>query len=129
MTKAENKISKTLNIILWATQILLALTFIWAGAMKLFQPEELPWAWIKENPDLVKISAIFDLLAGFGIILPTLLSIKPKLTIFASYGIIVLMICASAFHIMRGEGSQIGFNLFMLACAVFIAWGRKKYAR
>ena len=126
MTKAEQKKSKTMNIILWLVQGLLAVTFIWAGAMKLSQPTELPWLWVKENPRLVTISAILDLLAGFGLILPALLRIKPILTIYAAYGTTALMIGASIFHISRGESSQIGFNIFMLILAFFVAWGRQK---
>lgn len=35
---------------------------------------------------------------------------------------------AILFYVSRGEGNQIGFNVFMLIAAVFIAWGRgKKY--
>ncbi|MDY0780305.1 DoxX family protein [Tenacibaculum sp. IB213877] len=126
MTNQKN--SKVLNITLWIFQILLAVTFIWAGAMKLFQPNELPWLWTKENPELVTITGILDVLAGFGLILPSLLRIQPKITIYAAYGTIALMISASIFHIMRGEGNEIGFNIFMLLSAIFIAWGRLKKA-
>lgn len=124
----EQKPSRVFNIVLWTLQVLLAATFIWAGAMKLFKSDELPWLWIKENPRLVIITAIFDLLAAFGLVLPALLRIQPKLTIYAAYGTIILMIVASIFHISRGEESQIGFNIFALACAILIAWGRQKKA-
>lgn len=122
------KTFKFLNAILWIVQLLLAATFIWAGTMKLFKPEELPWPWIQENPALVILTGVIDLLAGFGLVLPTALRIQPKLTVYAAYGIILLMTAASIFHISRGEGSQIGFNIFVLICAVFIVWGRQKKA-
>ncbi|TYP97533.1 DoxX-like protein [Tenacibaculum adriaticum] len=124
----NQKNSKVLNITLWIFQILLAVTFIWASAMKLFQPNKLPWLWTKENPELVTSTGILDVLAGFGLILPSLLRIQPKMTIYAAYGTIALMISASIFHIMRGEGNQIGFNIFVLLSAIFIAWGRLKKA-
>ncbi len=124
----ENKNSKWWNTLLWLAQVLLAITFIWAGAMKLFKPADLPWQWIKENPNLVKVTGIIDLLAGVGLVLPALLRIQPTLTIYASYGIITLMIGASMFHIVRGETAQIGFNVFVALTAVFIAWGRQKKA-
>ncbi len=124
----ENKNSKWWNTLLWLAQVLLAITFIWAGAMKLFKPADLPWQWIKENPNLVKVTGIIDLLAGVGLVLPALLRIQPTLTIYASYGIITLMIGASMFHIVRGETAQIGFNIFVALTAVFIAWGRQKKA-
>ena len=119
------KTSKTLNIMLWVAQVLLAATFIWAGAMKLFKSTDLPWAWVKENEGLVAFTGIVDVLAGLGLVLPTLLRIQPKLTIYAAYGTVLLMIAAIIFHLSRGEGSQIGFNIFCMLLAGFVAWGRK----
>jgi uncharacterized membrane protein len=125
---SEQKTSKTMNIILWITQGLLAATFIWVGFMKIFKPEDLPFAWVKDNTNLVLITGIVDLLGGLGIVLPTLLRIQTKLTIFAAYGIIVLMTVASVFHISRDEAKDIGFNIFMALLAVFVAWGRQTKA-
>jgi hypothetical protein len=116
------------NIMLWLAQGLLALTLIWTALMKLFNPDDLPWQWIKENPSLVKVTGILDLLAGLGVVVPALLPIQPKLTIYAAYGTVALMIGAIIFHISRGEASQIGFNVFVIFIALFIAWGRQKKA-
>jgi|JI10StandDraft_1071094.scaffolds.fasta_scaffold29101_4 uncharacterized membrane protein YphA (DoxX/SURF4 family) len=124
----EQKTSKTMNIILWITQGLLATTFIWAGFMKIFKPADLPFPWVKDNTTLVLITGIVDLLGGLGIVLPALLRIQPKLTIYAAYGVIVLMTVASVFHISRGEAKDIGFNIFMALLAVFVAWGRQTKA-
>lgn len=123
---AEPQTSKTMNIILWIAQTLLAVTFIWAGFMKIAKPEDLPFPWVKDHTNLVLITGIVDLLGGLGIVLPALLRIQPQLTIFAAYGIIVLMIVASVFHISRGEAKDIGFNIFIALLAVFVAWGRQK---
>jgi hypothetical protein len=123
----EQKKSKTLNILLWTAQIILATGFAWAAFMKLFQPAEklaAMWPWTAANPGLVKLTGVLDLLAGIGLILPALLHIQPKLTVFAAYGTILLMIAASIFHIARGEASQIGINVFFAAVAAFIVWGR-----
>jgi DoxX-like family len=115
-----------LNIMLWLAQGLLALTLIWTALMKLFNSDDLPWQWIKENPSLVKVTGILDLLAGLGVVVPALLPIQPKLTIYSAYGTVALMIGAIIFHISRGEASQIGFNVFVIFIALFIAWGRQK---
>lgn len=120
------KESQALNISLWVVQILLSLTFIYAGFMKLFLPSHLPWLWIKENPELVWISGLVDLLAGLGLTLPSLLRIRPMLTVYAAFGTITLMLSAILFHIFRGESDQIGFNVFLFMAAVFIVWGRRK---
>lgn len=130
-TTAISKKSKGLNIALWTAQALIALTLIWAAYAKLIQPIEetakmLPWAL--DNPELLTSTGIIDLLGGLGIILPAALRIQPKLSVFAAYGIIALMIAASVFHISRGESSLIGMNIFFLALAVFVVWGRTKKA-
>ena len=127
MTTEQKKL-KTLNLFLWIAQALLAVTFIWAGFMKIFQPEKLPFPWVKDNSKLALIAGVVDLLAGIGILFPTLFRIQPKLTIYAAYGIIVLMIAASIFHVSRGEAKDIGFNVFIALIAVFIVWGRQNKA-
>lgn len=122
--------SKALNIILWILQALLAATLIWAAVMKLGKPpRELAamWPWAGEvSPALVQLTGIADLLGGLGLILPGLLRIKPGLTPVTALGVVALMICASMFHILRGEASQIGFNVVVAVIAGFIAWGRLK---
>lgn len=128
MTNQKNP-SNTLNIILWITQVLLSITFIWAACMKLFQSSDklaAMWPWTAENTVLVKLTGVLDLLAGLGLVLPGLLRIQPKLTIFTAYASIALMIAAIIFHVSRGEASQIGINIFFAALAAFIAWGRTK---
>ncbi|PXY42280.1 hypothetical protein DMB65_03365 [Flavobacterium cheongpyeongense] len=122
---------KWLNITLWVAQALISLTLIWGAYAKLLLPIEetakmLPWA--KDNPDLLKFTGLIDLLGGLGIILPTAFRMQPRLTIFAAYGTIALMILASIFHISRGEASLIGMNIFFLILAAFVAWGRTKKA-
>jgi len=123
---AKQKASKTINIILWITQGFLALTLFSAGFMKIFTPEGLPFTWIKDNANLVLFTGVIDLLAGIGIVLPVLFRVKTELTVFTAYGIIILMIAASIFHISRGEAKEIGFNIFILFIALFVAWGRHK---
>lgn len=123
---ANQKVSKKINIILWIAQGFLALTMFWAGSMKIFIPEGLPFAWVIDNANLVLFTGVIDLLAGIGAVLPALLRVKSELTVFTAYGIIILMIAASIFHISRGEAKEIGFNIFMLLIAIFVAWGRQK---
>ncbi|GGH20120.1 hypothetical protein GCM10007423_00320 [Dyadobacter endophyticus] len=94
--------------------------------MKLFKPDGLPFPWIKNNPGLVLLTGVVDLLGGIGILLPAVLRIRPVLTVFAAYGIIALMAIAIIFHVSRGEAKNIGFNIFVLSLAAFVAWGRQK---
>lgn len=126
----EQKSLKAINITLWIAQVLLAATFIWGGSMKLFQPIEklsAMWPWTGQIPAaLVKLTGIIDLSGAVGLILPSLLRSQPKLTPITAIGVIALMICASIFHIVRGEASVIGVNIFLAVIAAFVAWGRFK---
>ncbi|QMW04662.1 DoxX family protein [Spirosoma foliorum] len=125
---ASQQPSKALHISLWIIQVILAATFIWAAAMKLFQPiDQLAnmWPWVGQIPvAFVKFTGLVDLLGAVGLILPAWLRIKPQLTPIAALGTVVLMICASIFHITRGEASVIGVNIVFAVLAAFIAWGR-----
>lgn len=124
------QISKTLNISLWIGQGLLAILFLMAGAMKSTQPIEqlatsLPW--VAEVPSaLVRFIGISEVLGGIGLLLPAMLRIQPKLTVYAAIGIAIIMVLALIFHIMKGEYPVIGMNILLGAIAVFVAWGRTK---
>ncbi|WP_341901589.1 DoxX family protein [Fluviicola taffensis] len=121
---------KIANIFLWIAQILLATSLIWAASVKLFQPIEkleIMWPWTGDiSPAFVRLTGVIDLLGALGVILPSLFRFKPALAPIAAIAIILLMIAASIFHISRGEGSQIGFNIVFAAIAAFVAYGRLK---
>ncbi|WP_461071665.1 DoxX family protein [Spirosoma horti] len=128
---SEQKKSTLLTVALWLAQVLLAVSLIWAASMKLFQPVDqlaAMWPWTADHTTLVKQTGVVDLLAGIGLVLPALLRIRPKLTSYAAYGIIALMVAASVFHIARGEASQSGVNIVFALLAIFIAWGRRAQA-
>lgn len=124
------KNTKVLNIALWIAQVILAGMFIMAGFMKSFTPIEqlsasLPWA--KDVPAwLVRFIGISELLGALGLVLPSLLRIKPILTPVAALGIIAIMIMAAFFHISRSEFSGVAFTLILALVAAFIGWGRFK---
>lgn len=122
--------SKKMNIVLWVVQILLAIMFLMSGIMKAAMPIEklatmLPWA-SSVPAALVKLIGVSELLGGIGIVLPSLLRIKPNLTIWASSGLALIMLLAIPFHISRGETQMIGMNIMFMLLALLVAWGRMK---
>ena len=123
---------KTIHISAWVAQIILSASLIWAGGVKLFQPIgqlKTMWPWTGEvSPMFVKMTGIIDLLGALGLLLPALLRIKPVLTPVAALGIVLLMIVAGAFHILRGESEQIGVNIAFGIIAGFIAFARFRIA-
>lgn len=131
MTK-QRKSSKTMNIILWIAQVILA-AFFMTGAVMKFMPIEkissmMPWTG-QVTPSVVRLLGVIDLLGAIGLILPSLLKIKPQLTSWAAFGIILMMIFAIIFHVSRGEESVIGFNVLCIVLAGFVAWGRFEKGR
>mgnify|MGYP003676877929 FL=1 len=119
-----------MNILLWIAQGLLGALFIMVGLMKTFQPIEeiaksLPWV-AEYSSSLVRFIGISELLGGIGLLLPSILKVQPKLTVWAAYGLTLVMILAAIFHISRGEYSGVIANLIIGLVAAFIAWGRSK---
>lgn len=130
MTNQKN--NKAINIVLWIAQGLLAAMFVMAGIMKATQPlevlaESLPW--VTSTPlGLVRFIGISELLGGLGLLIPTIFRFKPFLTVWAAFGLGLVMVFAAVFHASRGEFSNIGMNAVLLGIALFIAWGRSKKA-
>jgi hypothetical protein len=117
-----------LRISLWVAQTLVAVPFVFFGAMKLFEP--IPklaqaMAWTGDLPEVfVRMMGVIDLLGGAGIILPSLTKIYPRLTVWAALGCALLQICAGIFHASRGEFPMLPGNLIFLVLSVFVYWGR-----
>ena len=122
--------SKALNIALWAAQIFLALVFFITGAGKLFLPMENLYTlipWTKDVNSLpVRLIGFSEIIGGLGLILPSLLRIKPQFTPLAATGVAVVMLLAIFFNISLGETSVIGLNIILFLMAIFVAWGRLK---
>ena len=128
MTSA--KPGKGLAIALWSAQILLFLLFAGTGVWKVTTPipalaAKFPWMG-QVSPAFLRLTAVFDLLGGLGILLPTLTRVKPGLTVLAALGCALLQICAVIFHVSRGEAANTPFNVLLVALAVFVLWGRRR---
>ena len=77
-----------MNKILWVVQILLALAFVMAGAMKLFTPIAdlaAQMGWPDESSALlVRFIGLAEVCGALGLILPSALRIRPSLTPLAA---------------------------------------------
>jgi len=122
--------SKGLHVGLWVVQGLLGVTFVGTGIWKLTTPvselaAKMPWMG-EVSPTFLYVTAVFDLLGGLGVLLPSLTRIKPGLTVLAAIGCVALMVSAIVFHVSRGEAAKTPFNLLLVALSLFVAWGRRK---
>lgn len=118
---------RALHLAIWALQWLLGLSLVLAGGFKLLLPfdqavEVFPWA--ADVPALFVVTSALDVLGGLGVILPALTRILPSLTVAAASGVVLLMLSAVAFYLLRGEASDIVANLALAAVAAVIVWGR-----
>lgn len=118
-----------MSIALWVAQVILALAFLGAGAMKLTKSkEELAengMGFVEDfSPGAVRGIGAVEVLGALGLLLPALTGILPVLTPIAAAGLVITMLVAAAVHIRRGEQSDVIKNVVLGAIAVFIAWGR-----
>jgi len=119
-----------LHVTLWVAQCLLAAVFFMAGWTKLSIPFDqlntvMPWTADVPEP-LVRFIGISEFTGAIGLLLPSILKIKPFLTPAAATGLAIVMLLATIFHISRDEFEAIGITLAFGSVAVFIAWGRLK---
>ncbi len=124
--------NRTLHIILWVLQVVLAAFFLMVGFNHAFNPIEeaaksAPWM-STVPPFLPRFIGVVEILGALGLILPAGLRIKPGLTSLAALGLALVMLFAAVFHLMRGEQSAIGFVILPMLLALFVAWGRRKRA-
>ena len=114
-----------MNVVLWILQVLLALAFLAHGWLFLAPPPEIA---AKMNETLPRWFQLFlgvaEILAGVGLTLPGITKIKPWLVVWAAGGIMIVMMAATAFHVMRGEISSAVVTLVLLAMASFVAYMR-----
>ena len=114
---------------LWIVQGLLALLFVFAGGFKLFfMPVD---TLVKETgmpSPFMQFIAVAELLGGVGLILPSLLRIRPGLTPLAAAGLVVIMIGATALTLASGDVAAALIPLVVGLLAAFVAYGRWRLA-
>lgn len=118
-----------MNVLLWILQVVLGIYFFATGIVHFIVPPGLPapMAWMYElSPGLHYFSGSAEILAGLGLILPGLTRIQTRLTPLAALGLVLVMIGAAIWHVMRGEFANIVMNLILMGLAAFVAYGRWK---
>ncbi len=123
--------SRGWNIGFWVLQVLLAALFGMAGLAKISQPiDELvnQMSWVASAPNLTRFIGAAEFAGALGLILPTLTRVKPLLAIWASLGLVAIMVLAVLFHLQRGETTIIPVNLMLGSFAALVAWGRSRKA-
>ena len=118
-----------MNIVLWVLQVLLALVFLAHGGLLLFPPAAIVDQMNASLPRWFQLFlGIAEILAAVGLTLPGVTRIQPWLVSYAAAGIMFVMVCATVFHLVRGEVSSAMTTLVLLAVATFVAYARWRVA-
>lgn len=118
-----------MNALMWVIQVLLAVAFFAHGGLFLFPPA----AIVEEmNASLPRWFQLFlgvaEILAAVGLTVPGFTRIKPWLVPCAASGIMIVMISATIFHVMRGETSSAITTLVLLGLAMLVTYVRWRVA-
>ncbi|HEX5702518.1 MAG TPA: DoxX family protein [Pyrinomonadaceae bacterium] len=115
-----------MNIILWILQILLGLLFLFAGVTKfVFSVEEMNAQAPVVMPGIfLHFIGICEVLGGLGLILPSLLRIKPRLTSWAALGLAIIMVGATVIGLMGPVKASAAFTLIICLLLLLVAYGR-----
>jgi uncharacterized membrane protein YphA (DoxX/SURF4 family) len=124
MKSDEYKETRIKNYALWTVQWLLALLFLWAGAVKLVLPPEMFKGPVELPGLFVRFIGVAETLGAIGLILPWLLRIQPVLTPLAAGGLVIIMIGATVITLMGGGGASALIPMTVGILAVTIAYSR-----
>ena len=116
-----------MNIVLWVVQLLLAAAFFAHGLLFLTPPPDIAVQMNASMPRWFQLSlGVAEILAAIGLILPGLTRILPWLVTGAAVGIMIVMVCATIFHLARSEWSSALITLLLLAMATYLAYMRAR---
>jgi len=113
---------RALAIALWATQIILAALFLFAGGMKFVMPVQEMTKGSALPGSFFHFIGVMEVLGGIGLVLPSLLRIAPFLTPLAACGLVIIMAGATVTSLPMGWIAL--FPFFVGVVAAFLAYGR-----
>ena len=116
-----------MNALLWVLQVMLAMAFLAHGLMFLFPPAALVEQMNAAIPRAFQLFlGVAEVLAAVGLTLPGVTRVYPWLVPCAAAGLMIVMISATMFHIMRGEVSSAIITAVLLVLATSVAYMRWK---
>ena len=114
-----------MNILLWVLQILLAVAFLAHGLLFFFPPPEIAALMNESLPRWFQLFlGTAEVLAAVGLTLPGVTRVMPGLVTWAAVGIMIVMISATIYHIVRNEISAAVTTFVLLLMATFVAYMR-----
>ena len=114
-----------MNRWLWVLQVLLAAAFLAHGLMFLFPPASIVEQMNASLPRWFQLFlGVSEVAAAVGLTLPGITRVQPQLVPAAAMGIMLVMIGATIFHLLRAEWSSAVITLVLLLMATYVAYMR-----
>ena len=116
-----------MNILLWVLQLMLSVAFLAHGWLFLAPPPDIAALMNASLPRWFQLFlGVAEVMAAAGLTLPGMTRILPWLVSWAAGGIMVVMVSATAYHLVRDEISSAATTVVLLAMATFIAYMRHR---
>ena len=113
---------------LWVAQVVLALSFLFAGPFKLFAPAALLKMPLPLPVWFVRFIGACETLGAIGLILPGLLRVRPGLTPLAARGLLIIMMGATVVGILGRQAPAAVTSGVLGVLSALVAYGRAKWA-
>jgi uncharacterized membrane protein YphA (DoxX/SURF4 family) len=119
---------RRLNVLLWVLQVLLALLFMFAGAMKFVMPVAEMTKQIPFPGWFLHFIGGAEILGAIGLVLPGILCIRTGLTPLAAAALVVIMIGATAVNLKTGQRGAALTTVIVGLLLVLLAYNRRRMA-
>lgn len=116
------------SVALWIVQTLLALLFLFAGSMKFIMPIEVMTKQIPFPAAFLYFIGACEILGAIGLLLPSLLRIRPQLTPLAAAGLTIIMGGATGVTVAIGPVAPAAMPFIVGVLAAFVFYGRSRVA-
>jgi hypothetical protein len=115
-----------MNALLWVLQVLLAVAFFAHGMLFLTPPANM----VEQMSVIPRWAQVFigsaEVLAAIGLTLPGIARTQTWLVPAAAAGLMIVMVGATIWHIVRGEFSSATTTVILLALLTYVAYERWK---
>jgi uncharacterized membrane protein YphA (DoxX/SURF4 family) len=121
---------RKIDVLLWFLQALLVLSFLFTGSTKLLMPSDMLAAQTPLPVEFVRFLGVCEAAGALGLVMPSLLRIRPGLTPLAAAGLVVLMIGATVLTpvLIAPDVVLTMLPLTVGVLAGFVAYGRWRLA-
>ena len=118
--------ARRINVAIWSVQVLLACLFLFAGGAKLVMPIAEMTKQFPLPGAFLRFLGVAEIAGALGLILPSLLRIRPYLTPIAAGGLIIIMSGATALTMAGGKIAPALMPFVVGVLAGLVAYARTR---